>query len=435
MVYNNLMSRTKVIKFKNGATLLYKKKRNNNYTAVNIGFGSGSLDNEKNGVAHFLEHQLFKQTQNRTEEQINQDRDSLCFLNAYTSPYAIFVVFSRTNKLIDKSFEFASDILLNSKFSDKYIEEEKQVITEERRIENDKIKKNIRYQHNFILTDTPRTKDNILGSFEDIKNITKKDLQEYKDKFFVSQNFICSIVGKISLIKAKRLLKKYVFPNLKQDPNFVIKTHPFDINLAPSMQIYKNNDERTSIFISYKIDDTLSNVKYNYNYYAITRFLNCNEKSMYTTLRKKGLIYSASAFCEFSEKNGQICFSLQTGKDKVADCIDVVSKSIKDVLNGAITDKEIETTQKNYFYTKDERVSAPFSKVAENLAGSYALKKDFVLTKERLSDKAIKKLNTADVLTTAKEVFIGKTPYITFMGNLAESDVPTYEDILKKLKF
>ena len=44
-------------------------------------------------------------------------------------------------------------------------------------------------------------------------------------------------------------------------------------------------------------------------------------------------------------------------------------------------------------------------------------------------------MNKEEVLKTAQKVFVGNKPYVTFMGNLKEEDIPSYEVILKLLTF
>lgn len=51
----------KYYRFKNGATIIYKKRKVGNATAMYAGFFCGAMY-EKNGMPHFFEHMLFKGT-------------------------------------------------------------------------------------------------------------------------------------------------------------------------------------------------------------------------------------------------------------------------------------------------------------------------------------------------------------------------------------
>lgn len=76
----------KIIKLKNGAHLIYIHDARNNYSAVEAGFIAGHASNPANGVAHFMEHMLFKGTKTKNAEQFNEAKEAIVpSLNAYTS--------------------------------------------------------------------------------------------------------------------------------------------------------------------------------------------------------------------------------------------------------------------------------------------------------------------------------------------------------------
>ena len=88
----------KIIKLKNGGVLIYSKNKLNNTSAVEVGFSVGAFSDKKPGVAHFLEHTLFKKTKNRTNFEVDRDRNKITFLNASTGLDFLVLKFTRTNK-------------------------------------------------------------------------------------------------------------------------------------------------------------------------------------------------------------------------------------------------------------------------------------------------------------------------------------------------
>jgi predicted Zn-dependent peptidase len=75
----------KIVKLKNGGVFIYSKTKVNNCSAVEVGFRVGAQADKKSGTAHFLEHTLFKKTKNRTNAEVEADRNKITFLNASTS--------------------------------------------------------------------------------------------------------------------------------------------------------------------------------------------------------------------------------------------------------------------------------------------------------------------------------------------------------------
>src|SRR5204862_999344 len=94
--------------------------------------GSRHESADKSGIAHFVEHMLFKGTATRTAEDIAQAIDSIGGqLDAFTAKeYASYYI-----KVLDEHLPLAldilSDIVRNPAFSDEDIEREKKVVVEE----------------------------------------------------------------------------------------------------------------------------------------------------------------------------------------------------------------------------------------------------------------------------------------------------------------
>ena len=67
------MKNLKVVKLKNGATLLYIKKENDPFASMTYGFRVGSNDetDDTRGIAHFIEHMCFSGTKKYTTDEIN----------------------------------------------------------------------------------------------------------------------------------------------------------------------------------------------------------------------------------------------------------------------------------------------------------------------------------------------------------------------------
>ena len=65
------MAEKHIIKYPNGATLIYYKQNVNSSTDVTIGFlGGASLDGKKTGLAHALEHSFFLGTPELKKEEM-----------------------------------------------------------------------------------------------------------------------------------------------------------------------------------------------------------------------------------------------------------------------------------------------------------------------------------------------------------------------------
>jgi predicted Zn-dependent peptidase len=91
-----------------------------------------------NGIAHFIEHMVFKGTQRRSAEQIAQEVDAVGgMLDAFTSKEATCFNSRVLDQHLPVAFDVLSDLVLRPLFAEEDIAREKQVILEEIRMEDD----------------------------------------------------------------------------------------------------------------------------------------------------------------------------------------------------------------------------------------------------------------------------------------------------------
>src|ERR1700738_4739226 len=103
-----------------------------------IGTGSRRETPEENGIAHFIEHMVFKGTKNRSSEEIARSVDSIGGgLDAFTSKEMVSYNTKVLDEHLPEAFDVVADLVRNPLFEPKNIEKEKSVILEELKMEVD----------------------------------------------------------------------------------------------------------------------------------------------------------------------------------------------------------------------------------------------------------------------------------------------------------
>ena len=103
-----------------------------------IDSGSRSETPAENGIAHFIEHMLFKGTTNRSAEDIARSVDSVGGnLDAFTSKELVCFNTKVLDEHLDLAFDVLSDLVLNPLFQEEDIAKEKGVILEEIKMDAD----------------------------------------------------------------------------------------------------------------------------------------------------------------------------------------------------------------------------------------------------------------------------------------------------------
>jgi predicted Zn-dependent peptidase len=171
--------------------------------------GSRHESDDRSGIAHFVEHMLFKGTDTRTAEDIAQAIDSIGGqLDAFTAKeYASYYI-----KVLDEHLPLAvdllSDIVLRPAFSAEEIEREKKVILEEiKMVEDtpDDLVHELFTQHFWEGHPLGRP---ILGSKETVESLTADSLHEYFRDAYVGRNMIISAAGNLEHAQVRDLVQR-----------------------------------------------------------------------------------------------------------------------------------------------------------------------------------------------------------------------------------
>lgn len=191
---------------KNGLRVITAPMRQVKSVTVMIvaGVGSRFEEKERQGVAHFTEHMMFKGTKRRpTALTIATELDGVgADFNAFTGEELTGFYVKAASKHLSLALDVLSDILLNSKFEEKEIEREKGVILEERRMHRDNPREHIGDLYNkLVFGDHPLGWETV-GREETIEALCRGDLLDYTGRWFKPEKIVVVIAGDIDRGKA-----------------------------------------------------------------------------------------------------------------------------------------------------------------------------------------------------------------------------------------
>lgn len=200
-----------IIEFPNGLRLVYLHRPSAvGHFGVNILAGSRYEQPHEEGLAHFLEHCIFKGTTRRRAFHVLSRLDSVGGeLNAYTAKEEICLYASFTNEHTSRAVELLADIMHNPTFPEKEIEKEKEVVLDELNSYLDSPSDRIFDDFEAYLFAGHPLGGNILGNEQTVRSFTRQHLQEYVKRFFTNPNTVLSYVGNKSLKAIVQLIERY----------------------------------------------------------------------------------------------------------------------------------------------------------------------------------------------------------------------------------
>lgn len=169
---------------------------------VNTGMRD-ELPNE-NGLAHFIEHMLFKGTKKRKAYHILSCLENVGGeLNAYTTKEETCIHASFLKEHYNKAIELIADVAFNSTYPANEIEKEKEVIIDEINSYRDNPAEEIFDEFENNLYKNHEMGRNILGTTDLINSYTRNDLCHFIKNNYSTNKMIVATIGDIPFAKFK----------------------------------------------------------------------------------------------------------------------------------------------------------------------------------------------------------------------------------------
>lgn len=201
------------------------------------------------GIAHFLEHKMFEREDDPFKFYQKYGTD----VNAATSDdYTCYYFIG--NKYFDKSLKYLLNWAKTLKVTDKGIKKEQGIILEEKSMYKDNPNRVIynKIRENIYIKD-PK-KNEVIGTTDDIKNITQKDLELCYNNFYVPNNMYLIVTGNINPKKVIEITKDYT-KNFKKNSHSVTPIYGKEPDMvAHESDTLKMNVEIPKVAVAYKIN-------------------------------------------------------------------------------------------------------------------------------------------------------------------------------------
>jgi predicted Zn-dependent peptidase len=187
-----------LIPLANGMHLLYKQVTGTEIAHAGFVVNTGSRDELPTewGLAHFLEHMLFKGTRKRKAYHVLSRLDAVGGdLNAYTTRERTCLHASFRNLHFNRAFELLCDIFFEASFPEKELAREQQVVLEELLMYQDEWDERILDEFESELFAHQPLGRPILGSSETVASFGRQQLLDFRSRNYTADNLVFCYVG------------------------------------------------------------------------------------------------------------------------------------------------------------------------------------------------------------------------------------------------
>jgi predicted Zn-dependent peptidase len=300
--------------------------------------GSRHEPREQSGIAHFVEHMLFKGTATRSAEDIAQTIDSIGGqMDAFTAKeYASYYI-----KVLDEHLPLAvdvlADIVMRPAFSPEDIEREKKVVLEEIKMVEDTPDDLVHelFTENFW-QNHPLGRP-ILGTKDTVESLSGHGLREYFTRTYSAPHLIVAAVGNIEHARVRDLVGR-AFEDL---PRAAVPLSEQPPRVVPTTIIRNKELEQSHVCLgtsSYQQDH-----KDRYSSYVLNTVLGGSMSSrLFQNVReKRGLAYAVFSGLSAYRDTGSMTIYAGCANDAVSELIDVVIGEIRRLKDEPMPESEL----------------------------------------------------------------------------------------------
>jgi predicted Zn-dependent peptidase len=206
----------------NGIRLIHKYADSPvGHLGILINTGSRDEEPDEHGLAHFIEHSVFKGTRKRRAFHIlSRIEDVGGELNAYTTKEETTLYSTFLAEFYERTTELLSDILFNSVYPEKELNREKEVVLEEINSYKDSPSELIFDEFEELVFDGHPIARNILGNPANLASFGREAILRFIGKNYHTNQMVISSVGKIDFPVLVKLMEKHfgqAGPNLRQN--------------------------------------------------------------------------------------------------------------------------------------------------------------------------------------------------------------------------
>jgi predicted Zn-dependent peptidase len=299
--------------------------------------GSRNEDEQQAGISHFLEHMLFKGTDELTAEQIAQEFDGLgADINAATSKEATVLHAHFLDEHLDRAFQVMGDMLLRSTYSD--LESEREVVLEEIAMYEDEPQDKV---HDVLSTavfgDHPLGRP-VIGRGDVISALTADTVSSYHDARYLPGAIVVAAAGNLEHEAIEGLAQRWLDGSRngglkapqgappRREPRAAFhckETEQYHICIGGE-GISRNDDRRFALSI---LDAILGG--------------STSSRLFQEVREKRGLAYAVYSWASQYQDTGQVGIYVGTREDNVVEALGVIGRELGRVRDEQVGEDEL----------------------------------------------------------------------------------------------
>ncbi len=290
------------------------------------------------GVAHFLEHMMFKGTERRTPRQIARSLESVGgHLNAFTSKELTCYFAEVLDENLQRAVDVLSDILCHSTFPPQELEKERLVILDEIQGLEDSPEELIQDYFVEKLFGNHSLGYPILGRIETVSRINREELLRFYNRHYVAPRVVVAAAGNVEHRQLVELCERY----------FVFPEHNGEMKLETPQQFargeYLVKRPVNQVHVCAGVPAVAYGDPYQFHMLVINTVLGGGMSSrLFQNIREKhGVAYAIYSFLDFYFDTGLLSVYLGTDRKNLSRALKLLDQEFERLRKHPISTQEL----------------------------------------------------------------------------------------------
>lgn len=314
------------------------------YCGFAIDAGTRDEAEHEQGMAHFVEHLIFKGTEKRKAWHIlNRMENVGGDLNAYTNKEETVVYSAFLTEHLERALELLGDIVFHSTFPQHEIEKETEVIIDE--IQSYDTPSELIFDdfEDMIFRNHPLGR-NILGKPELLRSFRTEDVLSFTCRFYQPGNMVFFVQGQYDFRRIIRLAEKYLSDVPAGEVNSRRVPPPL---YAPEHLMVAKDTHQAHVMIGsrgYNAYDDKRTALYLLN--NILGGPGMNSKLNVSLRERRGLVYNVESNLTSYTDTGAFCIYFGTDVEDMDTCLKLTYKELKRMRDTKMTSSQLAAAKK-----------------------------------------------------------------------------------------
>ena len=333
----------------NKIRVVFEQNKHFNSATVGVWVGVGSRDEvkENNGIAHMIEHMLFKGTKTRTASDIAISTAVLGGnLNAYTSKECTSFYCKTLKEYILEAIDIIGDMICNPLLDENDLKKEKGVVCEEIDMYNDSAED---YVHEYLQMKAWKNHPwgfLISGEKKIVRKFTRDDLIDFMSNHYVGENIVISVAGNFDKEQVLNQIEKS-FSGLRPMPKDITKVQKRTAPVYTPVHIERKQDiEQIHLNIAFEIPSFVDEVRYEFTIINAILGGDVNSRLFQKIREDRGLTYNICSYGSAFSDTGLFHIYGALNPNQLERVMKLIKGIIADLVKKGITKEEFENAKK-----------------------------------------------------------------------------------------